>query len=51
MVISKFKDFQVLELFMMSLALKITQIDPDFACNFIKHYQMIVSTSKLVLWF
>ena len=52
MVITEFKDFQVLDLFVTSLALKMTQIDPDSAYNSIKHYQVIVSTSKLVsLWF
>ena len=51
-VISEFKDFQVLDLLVTSLALKMTQIDPDSAYNSIKHYQVIVSTSKLVsLWF
>ena len=50
MVISEFKDFQVLDLSVTSLALKITQIDPDSAYNSIKH-QVVVSTSKLVSWF
>ena len=32
----------------MSLALKITQIDLEFAHNSIKRYQVIVATSNLV---
>ena len=50
MVISEFKDFQVLDLSVTSLTLKITQIDPDSAYNSIQH-QLVVSTSKLVSWF